>query len=631
VPEFRIAAKLTREYTAGIALSCLLAMALVSCSDDRATEPIAAPETGDDVTEPDTLSAASPEPVVNAPRSSLFYARVGDVSKRRIVVAPDQQPVFEIEARGAGTLHLAAGLPADSELDAAEVATCQVRFDDGTAPSLIATLPLQGGQTTWSEHVVELPARSAGRLTFACRNLSSQPVDAVWAEPLFSAKATGKQAPAVILISLDTLRADHVTGFGAQEDLTPALARLGREGQRYVDTTAESAWTLPSHFSLFYSRLYGFPPVGSEVVGLAQALSDQGFVTAGLTGGGFVGATFRFQIGFDHYAEYLPELGKQSDIDLLPDILNDGRDWLDRFANEPLFLFLHTYAVHEITADEADWYSDHGLLRVFEPTPTQVEDVRAFYSQLVRKTDDLLDPFFDDLRRIAKKRPVTVVIVSDHGEAFGEHDNFRHGLNGPTVTLHDEVTRVPLIVWGPGRVAPGLTFDRPTMLSDVAPSILASLGLPVPASMLGESLAPMWSGDVTTSAHNKGSVSQVDQIWSLRDAKSKLIMALEPDGSERFELYDLARDPKERSNLAMDDASAAVPIKKDLETRLADFGVRAEPGAPIIPPCTFCGWLEIGTFWNLIDPPAAELSDQQTQEGIDEATQQRLRALGYIQ
>jgi len=603
-------------------------MVLVSC-DDRTAESDAASIVTDE-----PVDSAPLTPPLTTPLSSHLYSQVGPVSKRRIVVVPGQQPVIEVDARGAGTLHLAAALPGGNGIETAEVARCQVSFDDGTVSNVIATFELRVGQTTWSEQAVEMSARGAGRLIFACQNQSAEPVEEViWAQPLFAPSATevGTGAPAVILISLDTLRADYVTGFGAPDEMTPALARIGREGQRYVATTSESTWTLPSHFSLFYSRLYGFPPSGDETVGLAQVLSDQGFVTAGMTGGGFVGAIFRFQIGFDHYAEYLPEEGKESDIDLLPATLNDGLIWLDRFTNVPLFLFLHTYAVHEVTADQVDWGRDRGLMGVFEPTPTQVDDARIFYDQLVRQTDRLLDPFFDELRRIAETRPLTVVIVSDHGEAFGEHDNFRHGRNGPTVTLHDEVIRVPLIVWGPGQIAAGKTFDRPTMLSDIAPSILSSLGLPVPESMLGESLQSMWATGAEEATQRKGSVSQVDLLWSLRETERKLIVAREPDGSERFELYDLASDPGERDNLTTDDASAVAPIKETLTARLADFGVSAAPGEPSLPKCTLCGWLEIAPFWDLIDPPVEEISDVQAEKGIDDATRQRLKALGYIQ
>jgi hypothetical protein len=570
------------------------------------------------------VPSVSEESDATAALTSRDYARFGDVSKRRIPFVPGEPSMFEIEARAAGTLHMATGRTAETSINVGDAVRCQVRFGDGSRSSVVTTFALQGGQRAWSEHAVELPALSAGRLTFACHDGRSQPANAVWARPLFAPRAADESAPAVILISLDTLRADYVSGFGAPEELTPALARLGREGQRFVATTSESTWTLPSHVSLLTSRLHEFPPEEGEIVGLAQALSDQGFVTVGLTGGGYVGAAFGFQLGFDHYAEYLPLQGEETDIDLLPRVLDDGRVWLDRFADVPLFLFLHTYAVHEPTSGEMAWLREVDFPAEFDLTPAGLDDVRAHYDQLVRRTDHILEPFFEDLRQLAKTRPVTVVIVSDHGEAFGEHDNFRHGNGGRLVTLHDEVTRVPMIVWGPGHIAAAKVFDRPTMLSDIAPSILSTLGLRVPASMLGDDLGPMWVEGRSGSAY-EGSISQIENNWSLRESEDKLIVSIDHDGSERFELYDISRDPGEHINLADNDVSEVATIKIRLAERLADFGVSAVPGEPITPSCVPCDPKKAAALpEGLVKIPAPS-----TDLDIDEGTKKRLEALGY--
>ena len=549
------------------------------------------------------------------------YASIGHVTKPVLAAESTGRTEVALDDVPAGDLQLAAACAPDSP-PVAGLVVCQVSVT-GSGRRGIATLRLKGGSNTWSVASASFAATRGERLVMDCVGTGGIRPQVVWAQPLMIPGAHVSAAPLIVVISLDTLRADHVYGFGAPAGATPALERLGREGMLLTRTAAEATWTVPSHFSLFYGRLYGFPPTSPPVRGLAQLLADHGYVTAAFTGGGFVGAYFRFHLGFDHFAEYDSSRYGGSDVRMLPTELADARAWMDWFDGVPLFLFIHTYAVHEQTPEEADVAMDLGE---WVPSPELIEKASVFYRQLVAETDFVLEPFLDRLRAEARRRPVLLVVLSDHGEAFGEHDNFRHGDEGPRVTLHDEILHVPLIVWGPSLVPAGAGSARPTMLSDVAPSILGAAGVPAASTMTGENLWPLWSGAADGAATDRRpSVSHGARGWALRSSSYKLIFEEPSDAPVHVELYALERDAHERRDLAVRHPRAVAALARRLSRRISSLtGAIALFGVP--PVCPLCRWEQMPAFYDQTvsaPPPAAE-------PGVDAATRERLRALGYV-
>ena len=557
--------------------------------------------------------------------ASAGYVTIGSVTRPVLVAEPTGSAKIGLDGVPAGELHLAAGIAPDGPPVPARV-ECEVSVT-GSRRRAIATLRLEGGSNTWSVAAAPLEPTRGERLAMDCVAARGVRPRIVWAQPLLVPTPQATAAPLIVVISLDTLRADHVSGFGAAPGATPALERLGREGLVFTQTAAEATWTVPSHFSLFYGRLYGFPPASPPARGLAQLLADHGYVTAAFTGGGFVGAYFRFHLGFDHFAEYDARRFGGSDVRALPTVLSDARAWMEWFDGAPLFLFVHTYAVHELTKDEIDWAAHHSLglgPGVFVPTSAQIANARDLYGRLVGQTDRLLEPFLATLRDVARRRPVLLVVLSDHGEAFGEHGNFRHGDEGPRVTLHDEIVRVPIIVWGPSQVAAGAVSARPTMLSDVAPSILAAAGVPAASTMTGRNLWEVWSGAVSPEPPRQPSVSHGARGWALRSSSYKLIFEQSPGAPRHVELYALKGDPRERHNLAAGHPRAVAALTRRLSRRITSLtGAVAPAGAP--PACPLCRYDEMAAFWDQTvsaTPPKAE-------PGVDAATRERLRALGY--
>jgi arylsulfatase A-like enzyme len=552
------------------------------------------------------------------------YTKVDHVSKP--VLSAEAGPVaVEIGNLPASRIHFAAAREQTESGAPSTAARCSVRLDPDTPHSReLTSFDLPAGKPRWFETVVSSPAIENGKLLLACAASDGSPAAATWAQPLAVPQGESRPAPLIVLVSLDTLRADHVTGFPGARDLSPNLGRLADEGMRVVNATSEGAWTLASHYSLLDSRMYGFPVDEKPLVSLAQALADYGFVTAGLTGGGFMGAAFNYHLGFDHYAEY------GTGTDDLPFVLADALPTIQRFEDAPTFLFLHTFAVHEYPPNEIAFHKKHGAFTPFRPKPREVASARRFYAKILRQADADLAPFFDALREISRSRPVLLVVVSDHGEAFAEHRNFRHGFDDHLVTLHDEVTHVPMIVWGPGLVPPGRSSLRPSMLLDVAPSILAAIGATPPTSMRGTNLWPIWSNNGAKDVPpTLGSVSHTKDAWSLRTERAKLIVEMtDRRGKIGAELYDLTNDPGERNDLAAARPDEVAAMRTQLRERLTELGVPVPVAPPVMPRCPHCSWQGREAFWS--QALADEAVDGATApSAVDEETLNRLRDLGY--
>jgi hypothetical protein len=544
------------------------------------------------------------------------YAKVGGKSKAVLPAGSDASLTLPVSQLPESRLFLAAALPAIDDAGVFRPVRCEVHLaTDGERRDRVASFAIPVGEPRWVETEIDLPRIEAGSLSLGCRR-RNRPVDGVvWSRPV-AVPVANRSAPLIVLFSVDTLRADHVTGFGGAPGLTPTLEALGDEGFRAVSATAEGTWTLPSHDALLRSRPFG-PPAETPPVPLAEALAANGFATIGATGGGWLGSALRFNRGFDHYAEHATE-GRDLDR-----VLGDALSWIDRLVGAPAFLFLHTYAVHRVPPELLAWRKEHGPLARFEPGPEQLARDRSAYRDLVREADAGLALLFESLRLIGETRPVLLVLVSDHGEAFGEHENYAHGMADSSVTLHDEIVRVPLIIWGPGVVPAGRVSNRPTMLSDIAPSLLAAAGIAAPPTMLGQNLWPLWSGRGSEAPSALGSVSRVGDWWSLRDSSSKLIVKTDTQNPDRYELYDLEEDSRERHNLAAERPERVAELERRLLARLAqlEIGEVDASGRPAFPKS---GLSKPGT-----EVPTAEGAREIGQ--LDEETREQLRSLGYLE
>lgn len=329
--------------------------------------------------------------------------------------------------------------------------------------------------------------------------------------PLLAACGAPELAPTrgYLLVSIDTLRADHLSTYGYERNTSPFLDHLAGRGVVFENAIASFPGTLPSHMSIFtgfYPQEHGvYPPdhvLSEKLQTLPEIFRRAGYHTAGFTEGGFMKGDYGFGRGFDHFSDRVE--GTSRDLETT---LERARSFLRQVPeNEPFFLFLHTYAVHTPYAppppyDEMFW---DGAAPVGAPPPTGPRLQRlnsigasrgrrwlpyylAQYDGSIAYADSLLEEFFAELAETGVLADLTVVILSDHGEEFLEHGLFVHE------QLYDETMRVPLLFLHPEIIGP-VRVERLVELIDVPATLLDLAGLRAPRRLSGRSLVPLLVG-----------------------------------------------------------------------------------------------------------------------------------------
>ncbi|MGH7857567.1 MAG: sulfatase, partial [Candidatus Binatia bacterium] len=329
--------------------------------------------------------------------------------------------------------------------------------------------------------------------------------------------------PNVLLVSIDTLRADHLSLYGYARPTTPAIdAWAKRSGVTFDNVVAPSPWTLPSHASLFtgwnatrHGVNYDQSAVPGELVLLAEILRKAGWATAAFTGGALLDPRFGFVQGFDRYRYWAAWEAPQSDE--LRSHVDRALRFLDENAPRPFFLFLHTYEVHTPYRKREPFFSrwsespslaaSVNFLRpeppraangfrvretlVWEtgvaPRPLQPDEVTtavAMYDSAIAYADEQIGRLLHKLDELGISDRTLVVLTSDHGELFGEHGEFGH------YSLYDENLLVPLVISLPRKFGGGRRVTRQVRLVDVPVTILDLVGAPSLPEPDGTSLAP---------------------------------------------------------------------------------------------------------------------------------------------
>lgn len=390
-------------------------------------------------------------------------------------------------------------------------------------------------------------------------------------EPLVG-KATSKgPAPLVVLISIDTLRADRMSLYGYARPTTPRLAAWAeRNAAVFRRAMAPAATTLSSHASLFTGLpvlihgAYNSNPLPPGFITLAEALREGGYLTFAATGGAFVHPGYGFSQGFDRFRHW--PRGERQPSEELPETLNAARAWLARYRDWPLFLFLHTYEVHGPfyprpehrpgtpawtgAADTRIWPEGRlasradrspqppgsdpfSLLRLRVPSMQTGPEVRAlsaseftaardFYDGGIARADDLIGELLEFLEGSVKPdRPVIIVVTSDHGEALGEDGLWGHGF------LHQSNLRVPLAIGAPEVSSPGDWIEPVVGLQDLFPTILELAGVSTPVSPDARSLVPLLKAGSQASARDEVRFSyapETAQGLAVRDRRAMFIL-----------------------------------------------------------------------------------------------------------
>lgn len=377
----------------------------------------------------------------------------------------------------------------------------------------------------------------------------------------------------LVIVTLDTLRADRLGAYGSTTVPTPHFDQLAREGVRALDATTHVPITRPSHTTLFTGRYpaeHGVRdnislPLAGDVPTLAASLKAAGFTTAAFVSSFVLASSSGLDRGFDHYDDDVDAAG----ADGTPSIAQAQRrgdvtltrleQWLD--ARSPA-------AQASRTALWVHLYDPHDPYDPPEPFASQYAD--RPYDGEVAWTDTLLGRLRGSLERRGLWSDALVLITADHGEALGEHGETGHGFFAYETTL-----RVPLVVRGPG-VRAGQTLAPTFRLVDVTPTLLELLGLPALSGVTGRSLAAALTQGTApepATTYAESLTPLVHYQWSdlrvLRDGPWKYILAPRP------ELYDLGADPGETRDLSTSNTATARRLRASLEGLLKAERARA--------------------------------------------------------
>ena len=426
--------------------------------------------------------------------------------------------------------------------------------------------------------------------------------------------------PDILLVTIDALRADHLSSYGYRSFTSPAIDAFARRAAQFTNAIAQAPYTKASIASVmtgqyasthktvtasvpFPETMTGHPttpPIATDVLPssmttLAEALRAGGYQTFGFTANPFLIEAFGFARGFDRFRFY-PGADFAGGERLVADAVEAARDSNGR---RPLFTWVHFMEPHSpytpppLTA---------GMFRIGgspQPIPPDVSipgwllpgsprDLRPYltaYDDEIAAADAAFDTLLRELRSMRGWRDTIVVLTADHGEEFLDHGGWEHGTN-----LHDELIRVPLVIQAPN--SPAGVIDAQVQLIDLFPTLLEMAGAPLPATS-GRALEVLW--DRRSPSHS--AMSEIVGAQSaMREERFKLITL----ASGQVQLFDLARDPHETLDVAAANPARVNAMRTSLE-RMREHALEEGRG--------------IHTEMVPIDPDVAR----------------RLRALGYIQ
>jgi len=427
--------------------------------------------------------------------------------------------------------------------------------------------------------------------------------------------------PNIVMISIDTLRSDHLGSYGYDRDTSPRIDRLATEGALFENMISSTSWTLPAHCALFTGlsdSVHGCVSLNHRLhvsrVTLAETLNSAGYHTAGFFSGPAMHPVFGVSQGFDEYVDCtsfaertmrtlaggksLDAIRLASHADITnPRVYERVRAWLRRKLQRPFFLFIHMWDVH------ADYIPPAPYDKMFDPDydgpitgedfatdpsinadmpARDLEHLVALYDGEIAWTDHHVGLILDELDALGLRDSTLVTLLSDHGD-----EHFEHGRKGHHQTLFDEVIRVPLVIRFPGRVPAGNRFAVQVRMIDVLPTILDLAGLSKPDKLMGQSLSPLFSGgqlkDDTIAVSEL--YSEGNRLRSFRRLGRKLIY---DERVRKGWAFDLENDPLEKNPLQGPDDPTLQALVADAQAaskRLANFrtavGVSSAPAGAL--------------------------------------------------
>jgi arylsulfatase A-like enzyme/cytochrome c-type biogenesis protein CcmH/NrfG len=369
------------------------------------------------------------------------------------------------------------------------------------------------------------------------------------------------------LISVDTLRSDHLPAYGYRGVDTPAIDSLARDSILFERAYSHVPLTLPSHVSILSGLLPGEHGVRDNVgydidaartPFLQKTLKELGYATGAAVSAYVLRGATGLSTGFDWYEDTI-EISQETSLAGLQrpgtETLARAITWIQSVHDKPFFLFFHLYEPHAPYTPPEPFASRYPLR----------------YDGEIAAADDVVGKLLAELKRLGLYERAIVVFLSDHGEGLGDHDEDEHG-----VFLYRSTLQVPLIVKLPERAHAGSRVAAPAQLIDVFPTILAALGAHAPAGLQGASLlGPAFPLAPPRPIYSETYYPRLHYGWSdlasLILDRNHYIQAPEP------EIFDLAGDPGETHNIAPGQSALA----DDLRAALSRFPRALQPPAPV--------------------------------------------------
>ncbi|MDI6699522.1 MAG: sulfatase-like hydrolase/transferase [Candidatus Saccharicenans sp.] len=406
-------------------------------------------------------------------------------------------------------------------------------------------------------------------------------------------KKQGVEKPNVLLITLDTTRADHLPLYGYNGVQTPHLNELGQRGAVFEQCATASPLTLPAHCSIltgYYPPYHGVRVNGNNALSEAQTTAAEIFAAAGYKTAAFIAAfvldgRWGLKQGFDYYDDQF-DLKKYKQLDLGTvqrpgnEVVDSALRWLEENRGQPFFAWVHLYDPHLPYEPPEPYLSQY---RYYPPV--------SLYDGEIAFMDEQIGRLYFWLKSRELDQKTVIVLVGDHGEGLGDHGELAHGY-----FIYDYAVHVPLIVVSPHRKLQGVRVPSQVSVVDLLPTMAGLAGLKSPTSQ-GRSLLRLMFGkkEKEIPAYSESLSPNLHYGWSpllaLRTSGFKFIDAPRP------ELYDLKNDPKELNDVQNRYPELGLSLKRELDSLIEKISL----GAP--------------------EPQAANL---------DSETVERLAALGYI-
>ncbi len=591
--------------------------------------------------------------------SGVSWQGLRAIFRETLVTRSPETVRFQLTVPSRSVLDLSVGTPEDAPV----TFRVAVRRRDKETPVMtrIVTSPYR-----WERQTVDL-ADFAGEVVSLSLSAASESdgTIAFWGAPAIRQRTSkdggsGRPPQTVILIQGDTLRTDHLDVYGYERPTAPTLRRLAEDGALFRHAITPTSWTkaaTPSIMTSLYPTTHGVHQIPDRLPAsattIAEVFRQAGYATVSFASAAFTGAFTNLHQGFEELHEAESTVGRAGPAGgtskTAREYVDRLMEWLDDHRDVPSFVYLHFFDPHSpyepYRPYDTMWADPNGreqylraqeVLKRFIGTPfladrgmaTRDELVEAgldpdayirfskdWYDGSIRGMDTELARLVERMQELGLGDRSVIAFFADHGEEFHEHGRMWHGQS-----VYGEMVRVPLILWGPGRVPKGVNVEEPVELLDVMPTLLEYAGLPVPQGVQGRSLRPLLSAD-----GRGGGVAAAGSEWKRRpviaekqpqggtghpletecyaivDGDWKLIhnVARPPEAPE-YELYDFYKDPLDQKNVAAQHPDVVERLGKQLE-----------------------GWKRMATEAKL--KPDSEGTKGMTAEQLEQ-----LRSLGYI-